>query len=141
MTVFYMMAILTFDRLIYLRFYSRISNRRGGRKKRGGWQILAKIINGGWQKSPKLMNMEVGLNEEAGKSTAIRNFIEMRSSNDLVKISTIKNIRNTKIVYLREESLVLLLNSPLHATSCFIVIGKQFCAMWKKQCACFTTIE
>ena len=79
------------------------------------------------------MNMEVGLNEEAGKSTAIRNFIEMRSSNDLVKISTIKNIRNTKIVYLREESLVLLLNSPLHATSCFIVIRKQFCAMWKKQ--------
>ena len=87
------------------------------------------------------MNREVGLNEEAGKSTAIRNFIEMRSSNDLVKISTIKNIRNTKIVYLLEESLVLLLNSPLHATSCFIVIGKQFCAMWKKQCACFTTIE
>ena len=45
LTVFYMMAILTFDRLISLRFYSRISNRRGGRKKRGGWQILAKIIN------------------------------------------------------------------------------------------------
>ena len=34
---------------------------------------------------------------------------------------------------LHEESLVLLLDSPLHATSCFIVIRKQFCAMWKKQ--------
>ena len=29
------------------------------------------------------------------------------------------------------ESLVLLLDSPLHATSCFIVIRKQFCAMWR----------
>ena len=44
-----------------------------------------------------------------------------------------KNIRNTKVVYLHEESLVLLLDSPLHATPCFIVIRKQFCAMRKKQ--------
>ena len=42
---------------------------------------------GGWQKSPKLINGEVGINREAGKNTAIRNFIEMKSSNDLVKIS------------------------------------------------------
>ena len=63
--------------------------------KHGGWQILAKIINGedainggGWQKSPKLINKEVGINREAGKNTAIRNFIEIKSSNDLVKIST-----------------------------------------------------
>ena len=26
--------------------YSRVSNRRGGQNKRGGWQISAKIING-----------------------------------------------------------------------------------------------
>ena len=34
------------------------------------------------------MNEEVGMNGEAGKKTAIRNFIEIKSSNDLVKIST-----------------------------------------------------
>ena len=34
------------------------------------------------------MNRKVGLNGEAGKNTAIRNFIEIKSSNDLVKIST-----------------------------------------------------
>ena len=33
------------------------------------------------------MNGEVGINGEADKSTAIRNFIETKSSNDLVKIS------------------------------------------------------
>ena len=37
---------------------------------------------------PKLINVEVGINGEAGKNTAIRNFIEIKSSNDLVKIST-----------------------------------------------------
>ena len=52
------------------------SNKWGGCNKRRGWQ-----------KSPKLMNGEVGINGEAGKSTAIRNFIETKSSNDLVKIS------------------------------------------------------
>ena len=36
---------------------------------------------GSWQKSPKLIN------GEAGKNTASRNFIEKKSSNDLVKIS------------------------------------------------------
>ena len=40
--------------------YSRVSNRRGGWNKRGGWQILSKIINGegaingGWQKISKV---------------------------------------------------------------------------------------
>ena len=43
---------------------------------------------GGWQKSPKLINREVGINREAGKNTTIRNFIELKSSNDLGKIST-----------------------------------------------------
>ena len=43
---------------------------------------------GGLAKSPKLINKEVGINREAGKNTAIRNFIEIKSSNDLVKIST-----------------------------------------------------
>ena len=38
------------------------------------------------QKSPKLINEEVEVNREAGKNTAIRNFIEIKSSNDLVKI-------------------------------------------------------
>ena len=57
--------------------YSRVSNRKGGRNKRGGWQ-----------KSPKLINGEVGINGEAGKNTAVRNFIEIKSSDDLVKIST-----------------------------------------------------
>ena len=33
---------------------------------------------------------------------------------------------------LMKESPVLLLDSPLDATSCFIVIRKQFYAMWKK---------
>ena len=40
------------------------------------------------QKSPKLRNGEVGIIGEAGKNTAIRNFIEMKSSNNLVKKST-----------------------------------------------------
>ena len=34
------------------------------------------------------MNGEVRINEETGKNTAVRNFIEIKSSNDLVKIST-----------------------------------------------------
>ena len=97
------------------------NNKRGGCNKQRGCQ-----------KSPKLINGEVAINGEAGKNTANRNFIEIKSSNDLVKIST-KRTRNTKVVYLHEESLALLLDSPLHATSCFIVIRKQFCAMWKKQ--------
>ena len=42
----------------------------------------------GWQKSPYLINWEVGINGEAGKNTAIRDFIEIKSSYDLVKIST-----------------------------------------------------
>ena len=33
---------------------------------------------GGWQKSPKLINGEVGINGKAGTNTAIRNFIEMK---------------------------------------------------------------
>ena len=53
------------------------NNKWGGCNKRGGWQ-----------KSPKLINGEVGINGETGKNTAIRNFIEIKSSNDLVKIST-----------------------------------------------------
>ena len=61
------------DFLIYLakRFwsllsspnYSRVSNRKGGPNKGGGWQISAKIING-----------------QVGKNTAIKNFIEIKSS-------------------------------------------------------------
>ena len=31
---------------VYTMSYSRVSNRRGGRNKRGGWQISAKIISG-----------------------------------------------------------------------------------------------
>ena len=42
---------------------------------------------------------------------------------------------------MKNHVLVLLLDSPLRATSCFTVIRKQCCAIWKKQCACFTTIE
>ena len=53
------------------------NNKRGGNNKRVSWQ-----------KSPKLINREVGINGEAGKNTAIRNFIEIKSSNDLVKIPT-----------------------------------------------------
>ena len=83
----------------------------------------------GWQKSPKLINGDVGINGEAGKNTAIRNFIEIKSSKRSCEDISKKNIRNTKVVYLHEESLVFLLDSPLHATSCFIVIRKQFSAM------------
>ena len=55
-------------------------------------------------KISKVINGEVGINEKSGKNAAIRNFIEIKSSNDLVKIST-KRTRNTKVVYLHEESL------------------------------------
>ena len=34
-----------------------------------------------------MINGEVAINGEAGKNTANRNFIEIKSSNDLVKIS------------------------------------------------------
>ena len=47
--------------------YSRVLSIRGGRIKRAGWK-----------KSPKLINGEVGINGEAGKNTAIRNFIEIK---------------------------------------------------------------
>ena len=83
-------------------------------------------------KISKVINGEVGINEKSGKNAAIRNFIEIKSSNDLVKIST-KRTRNTKAVYLHEESLFLLLDSPFHTPSCCTVVRKQFCAMWKKQ--------
>ena len=59
--------------------YSRVANRRRGRNKRGGYQISAKMING-----------EGAINGETGKNknTAIRNFIDIKSSNNLAKIST-----------------------------------------------------
>ena len=44
--------------------------------------------NGGWLKSPKLINGEIGINRGAGKNTAIGNFIEIKLLNNLVKIST-----------------------------------------------------
>ena len=75
--------------------YSRVSNRRRGRNKREGWQISAIIING-----EGAINGEVGINQETDQNTAIRNFIEIKSSSDLVKIST-----NAKVVYLREDHL------------------------------------
>ena len=40
------------------------------------------------QKSLKLINGEDEINGEVDKNTAIRNFIEIQSSNDLAKIST-----------------------------------------------------
>ena len=55
------------------------NNKRGGCNKRRGWQ-----------KSPKLINGEGATNGEAGKNTAIRNFIGIKSSSELVKISTKK---------------------------------------------------
>ena len=61
-------------------YYSRVSNRRARQNRQGGWQISAKIING-----------EVGINREAGKNTSITNFIEIKLSNNLVKISTKKH--------------------------------------------------
>ena len=80
-------------------YYSRVSNRRGAgggkQNKWGSWQISAQNDKRGgcnkrgvWEKSPRLINKEVGINGEAGKNIAIRNFIEIKSSNDLVKIST-----------------------------------------------------
>ena len=87
----------------------------------------------GWQKPPKLINGDVGINGEAGKNTAIKNFIEIKSPKRSCEDVSKKNMRNTKVVYLHEESLVFLLDSPLHATSCFIIIRKQFSAMRKKQ--------
>ena len=61
------------DNLLDYEYY-QVSNRRRGQNKRGGQQISANIING-----------------EAGKNTAIRNFIEIKSSNNFVKISTKKH--------------------------------------------------
>ena len=57
--------------LAFFKAYPQVSNRRGGQNIQGGWQILAKIIN-----------------REAGKNAAIRNFTEIKPSNDFVKIST-----------------------------------------------------
>ena len=73
------------------------------------------------------MNEEVGINGEAGKKTAIRNFIEIKSSNDLVKIST-KRTREIRVVYLRKESLpnlslYMLINAMLKVD----MYIKQFC--------------
>ena len=72
------------QKLIKSHKYSRVSSRRGGRlanfgqnNKRGGYNK-----RGDWQKSQKLIN------GEAGKNKAVRNFIEIKSSNYLVKIST-----------------------------------------------------
>ena len=110
---------------MFWNYYSRVSNKRGGQNKWGVGNFGQNNKRGGCnkrrgrQKSSKLLNGEVGTNWKAGKNTAIRNFIEIKSSNDLVKISTTKT-RNTKVVYLHEESLVLLLDSPLHATSASI---------------------
>ena len=72
----------------YLRKYSRVSNGRGRRNKRRLANFAQNNKRGGWQISPKLINGEAGINGETGKNTAIRNFIEIKSSNDLVKIST-----------------------------------------------------
>ena len=56
------------------------NNKWGGCNKRGHWQ-----------KSLKLINEEIVINGKAGKNTVIRSFIEIKSSNDLVKISTKKH--------------------------------------------------
>ena len=45
--------------------YSRVSNRRGGQNKRGGWQISAKIINGEFAKISKV-NKCRGWNKRGG---------------------------------------------------------------------------
>ena len=113
--------------------YSRISNRRGGRNKQGGWQISAKIIS-----KEGAVNREVAKISKVNKRGGWQKHSNQKFHwNKVIKRScekiNKKNIRNTKVVYLHEESLVLLLYSPLHAMSCFIVIRKQFCAMWKKQ--------
>ena len=81
--------------------YYRVSNRRGRQNNQGGWQIQNNIPGrwnkqGGSQKSPKVINREVGINGEAGKNTAIRNFIEIKSSSDLVKISTIGHLASSE---------------------------------------------
>ena len=75
--------------------YSWVSNKRGGQNKQRSWQILTKITNGEGainrevgKKSPKLIHGEVGISGPTGKNTAIRNFIEIKPSNNLVKIST-----------------------------------------------------
>ena len=51
--------------------FGQNNKRRGCNKRRG------------WHKSPKLINGEVGVNGETGKNKTIRNFIEIKSSNDL----------------------------------------------------------
>ena len=67
------------------RKISAQNDKRGGCNKRGGWQ-----------KSPKIINKEAGINGEAGKNIAIRNFIEIKSSNGLVKISATKKHKEYK---------------------------------------------
>ena len=83
-------------------------NKREGCNKRGARQ-----------KSPKLINREVGINGENGKNTSVRNFIEIKSSNDQHKKYK---------VFLNEESLQ---NLRLYMLINFMVIKnmyiKQFC--------------
>ena len=68
----------------------RPKNKQGGCNKQGCWQ-----------KSPELINREVGINEEAGKNTAIRNFIEIKSLNNLVKISTKRTEIQRQFIYMK----------------------------------------
>ena len=61
-------------------YYSRVSNRKKGRE--------GSRINGETRKfQHKMINGEGAINGEVDKNTAIRNFIEIKSSNDLVEIS------------------------------------------------------
>ena len=70
-------------------FINTLQFRRGGRNKWVDWQISAQMINGEdaitrrLAKISKLINGEIGINGEAGKNTAIRNFIATKSSNNL----------------------------------------------------------
>ena len=62
-------------------YYSRVSNRKKGRE--------GSRINGETGKfRHKMINGNGAINGEVDKNTAIRNFIEIKSSNDFVKIST-----------------------------------------------------
>ena len=82
----------------------QIERGRRNREEQGSWQISAKIIKG-----KGAINGEIGVvkiskvnkgrdwNKRGDwQNTAIRNFIEIRSSNDLVKISKKKNKKNQK---------------------------------------------
>ena len=72
------------------------------------------------------MNGEVGINGETGKNTAIRNFIELKSSNNLViyQQKEHKKYQGSFSIWSANLTLYILINIMLIKKNMYI---KQFC--------------